>query len=471
MKRTSVLKAAKAIILIIIFAVIAWAAFLHLNWVMLYGIFTAVPGYCLLLFCVTPVGNIRLGSRSERLPGYVWGKRLALAHGVFILFAFVVGVGFLTNGPAFTRGLDYRAGFEAIAAKMVTQWGIFPWGLYGFWGIVIGYLAYVKGMPPYLYGVVRGVCPRWAEPVAKTLVEVTQFSGTSMGIGSVVVGIALILSDLVGRRWGVSAITLPMVSVGGLSFLALGLSSRWVQRIVQGRGDRLAISSVVTWVALSATGILILSAFMGKWVIHQSPIALSELKCRACESYLGASTIVERWEGVYWGWWIVWAPLAGSYIASISRGRTIREIVLGLYGCFAVCGLVGYGIYRGEWWGLWEWGSVREVAMGALALLGWGVLVGVLRGRNRSDFMYSGYMEVPEHFRRTRMWVDEASKNVGLSHYNRSLVGLILGTIMFYLTMGWYGLQIQVVAMAVLIINTIYLAFDFVIIHWLRKSI
>ncbi|MDZ7668146.1 MAG: BCCT family transporter [Gammaproteobacteria bacterium] len=41
---------------------------------------------------------------------------------------------------------------------------------------------------------------------------------------------------------------------------------------------------------------------------------------------------VERWTIFYWAWGLSWAPFVGSFIARISRGRTIREFVLGVIG-------------------------------------------------------------------------------------------------------------------------------------------
>ena len=36
------------------------------------------------------------------------------------------------------------------------------------------------------------------------------------------------------------------------------------------------------------------------------------------------------WTIFYWGWWISWAPFVGMFIARISRGRTIREFMVGV---------------------------------------------------------------------------------------------------------------------------------------------
>jgi choline-glycine betaine transporter len=38
---------------------------------------------------------------------------------------------------------------------------------------------------------------------------------------------------------------------------------------------------------------------------------------------------MDWWTVFYWGWWISWAPFVGTFIAKISRGRTIREFIIG----------------------------------------------------------------------------------------------------------------------------------------------
>ena len=44
----------------------------------------------------------------------------------------------------------------------------------------------------------------------------------------------------------------------------------------------------------------------------------------------GASAWQGGWTIFYWGWWISWAPFVGMFIARISRGRTIREFMVGV---------------------------------------------------------------------------------------------------------------------------------------------
>jgi choline/glycine/proline betaine transport protein len=48
-----------------------------------------------------------------------------------------------------------------------------------------------------------------------------------------------------------------------------------------------------------------------------------------------ASTVEDQawqseWTVFYWGWWLAWAPFVGLFIARVSRGRTVREFVVGV---------------------------------------------------------------------------------------------------------------------------------------------
>merc|ERR1719444_642356 len=42
----------------------------------------------------------------------------------------------------------------------------------------------------------------------------------------------------------------------------------------------------------------------------------------------GSPTWMDDWTIFYWGWWISWAPFVGTFLAKVSRGRTIRQFVL-----------------------------------------------------------------------------------------------------------------------------------------------
>ncbi len=57
---------------------------------------------------------------------------------------------------------------------------------------------------------------------------------------------------------------------------------------------------------------------------------------------------VERWTIFYWGWGLSWAPFVGSFIARISRGRTVREFVLGVIGVPVLLSMVWFAAFGGS---------------------------------------------------------------------------------------------------------------------------
>jgi glycine betaine transporter len=61
----------------------------------------------------------------------------------------------------------------------------------------------------------------------------------------------------------------------------------------------------------------------------------------------GQDSWVQSWTIFYWAWWISWAPFVGTFIARISKGRTIREFVLGVLLLPAAVSLVWFVIFGG----------------------------------------------------------------------------------------------------------------------------
>ncbi len=54
------------------------------------------------------------------------------------------------------------------------------------------------------------------------------------------------------------------------------------------------------------------------------------------------------WTIFYWGWWISWAPFVGVFIARISRGRTVREFVLGTLAVPMAVATIWFSVFGGE---------------------------------------------------------------------------------------------------------------------------
>ena len=56
---------------------------------------------------------------------------------------------------------------------------------------------------------------------------------------------------------------------------------------------------------------------------------------------------VQNWTIFYWAWWVSWAPFVGIFIARVSRGRTIKEFILGVLFAPALVSFFFFAVFGG----------------------------------------------------------------------------------------------------------------------------
>jgi len=59
------------------------------------------------------------------------------------------------------------------------------------------------------------------------------------------------------------------------------------------------------------------------------------------------SSWVGGWTIFYWAWWVSWSPFVGLFIARVSRGRTVREFILGTVAAPTVAAFVWFSVFGG----------------------------------------------------------------------------------------------------------------------------
>lgn len=454
------------------FGIIGWLAFTRPDWLLACGVFTAIPGYFLILLCFTPLGGIRLGAPEERLPWSAWLGGIAKAHVVLIVFTLAVLLGFFGGGPAFTQKMHFASAIFTIKDYTTWQWGIFPWGVFGLWGLTIAYVAYVKQAPPYLYAVVQGLLPKRLEPMVKTFIEAAQFSATALGVTLVVSAIVLLLSYAVESFVHTSHLIMAPITVSFLSVFVVIISLKSTRQKVRYWRGRVTLNNIIAMCIIGLIGLLVMSALTTQWILARHPELLNQIVCKQCEHYFGGISPEVRFAALYWGWWLTWVPLGGSYLAKLSKGRTLRQFVMGLFAFpfllwIALLGLSKVSPTQSQ---LTLAGPYIFVLLIALPFVAWWMLARMLKHTESSGFFLSGYMPVSAHFKRNRLWLCDASKTVGLSKYGPKVIILIFSTLFLHTTAGWYGIQIQLAAMGVVIINAVYAAFDFLVVQLIKDT-
>lgn len=357
--------------LIATFALVIWSVVFTDNFAsvtnLLFGWVTTYAGWLYLLvvgalvfFCfllaASKYGSIKLGADDAK-PEYSTVSWLAM------LFSAGMGVGLVFWGVSeplshfispdgITGGTAEAADFAIQASFM--HWGVHPWTIYGIFGLSIAYFGFRKGEKNLLSS---ALIPVFGRKVANGAL------GKTVDVLTVVISVAGIASTL-----GLSALQIT----SGLEYLGTGVHSTIMYQIIiivivtvifmvsSLRGLDKGMQYISNFNMTMAFVLLIIAFFVGPTAAILNSLTngigdyLSGFIDQSFNMHAyGDNGWVVGWRVFYWAWWISWGPFVGCFIARISRGRTIREFVLGvllvptIFSCFWFAIFGGLGVSLG----------------------------------------------------------------------------------------------------------------------------
>ena len=288
----------------------------------------------LVVIAMSRFGDIRLGADDER-PEFAFASWLAM------LFAAGMGIGLLYfgvaepmmhfNAPPLASAGTPEAAREAMLSTFF-HWGFHAWAIYALVGLVLAYFGFRYKLPLSLRS---GLYPLLRERIHGPLghaVDVFALVGTIFGIATTlgygVLQLAAGVQRLSGLETGSLGFKFGLIAVvvllAGLS-AASGLD-KGVKRLSE--FNLLLAVALMLFVLFAGPTLPLLGLLMENVGNYLSSVVLLTFRTFA---YTPASS--EGWFGgwtiLYWAWWISWSPFVGLFIARISRGRTIRQFIVG----------------------------------------------------------------------------------------------------------------------------------------------
>ncbi|MDG1164327.1 MAG: BCCT family transporter [Porticoccaceae bacterium] len=281
-------------------------------------------------------GAIRLGKDSDKpeFSYFAWFSMLFGAGiGIGILFWSIAEPAYYLQSNPFITDAQAMGSEAAQAAMRITifHWGVHGWALYALLGMCFAYFTYRKGLPlsirsalyPIFGDRINGPIGHIADLLA---VLGTVFGiATSLGLGAQQLNAGI--SYLLGFNISVSTqIILIMIITVVATFSVLTGVNRGI-RILSELNMQLTMLILALFFIFGPTAYLV------------SSLADNLLDYLANAPALGVwlapqehSQWQRDWTIFYWGWWLAWSPFTGIFIARISRGRTIREFLVGVIG-------------------------------------------------------------------------------------------------------------------------------------------
>ena len=307
----------------------------------------------LIILALSKYGKIRLGKDDEK-PQY------STFSWFFMLFAAGMGIGlvFWSAAEPLSHYLapPYGEGGTTEAASVAmryafTHWGIHPWAIYGIFGLPLAYYAFRKGRPALLSSCLeplvgekgaKGVIGKIVDTVA---VVATVFGvATSLGLGVMQInsGLHYVFGIPYANpiMFGIIALTTVLFIISSTSGIDRGIK-------VLSDSNMVLMAILLVFVLFAGSTLFVADFFvdsMGKYI--SSLVSTSFWT----DPFKESGGWLSGWTVFYWAWWMSWGPFVGGFIARISRGRTIREFVLGtmllpmLLCCLFMCIMGGNAI-------------------------------------------------------------------------------------------------------------------------------
>ncbi|PJE78284.1 Glycine betaine transporter [invertebrate metagenome] len=285
---------------------------------------------CITFLCVSKYGDIKLGLDHTE-PEYSFSSWFAM------LFSAGMGVGLLYFGvsepvmhylsPPIEAAENIAAAKEAMAITFF-HWGFHAWGIYAIVALILAFFSYRHGLPLSLRSALYPIVGDKIYGPIGHAVDIFAVLGTVAGIATALgLGASQVssgLNYLFGMPVTPTTQTLLIVGITALSTLSVasGLNKgiRWLSEI----NLILAAVFLVLILCLGPTVQLL------QMLVQNTGMYLSEIVYKTFNLYAYEPTDwIGGWTVFYWAFWLSCSPFVGIFIARISKGRTIREFIIG----------------------------------------------------------------------------------------------------------------------------------------------
>ncbi|RRD55825.1 BCCT family transporter [Comamonadaceae bacterium OH2545_COT-014] len=318
----------------------------NFGWLYLWVVLALVVLAVVLAF--SRYGDLKLGAEDDEpeFSGPAWFA---------MLFAAGMGIGLVYWGVAEPLS-HYGAPPPGIAAKTPEaanaamrysffHWGLHPWAIYGVVALAIAFFQFRRGSPSLVSSATETLPWRWARslsPVFNIMAVVATAFGVaaSLGMGAAQInsGLHTVFGLPMGKASQAGIIIVVTLLFVGSAVTGVERGVKWLSQanLLAAAGLALAVFAFGPTVAILET----FSNTLGNYLTEFVRMSLRLTPFRD-------SGWVGGWTIFYWAWWIAWSPFVGLFIARVSRGRTIREFLLGVVIAPTLVGFVWFAVFGG----------------------------------------------------------------------------------------------------------------------------
>lgn len=305
--------------------------------------------FCAVLLVLPVSGRIKLGADGD-IPAHSTGSWLAMMFcsgiGVGILvFSVSEPISHLASNPDIMSGAVAANTREAVTSSLsfvFLHWGVSAWACYAVIGMALGLACHRRGQPVTMRSAVAPLFGRHLEGISGHIIDIISILAIVAGITTtIVLGLEQICSglsvltgspffaDQLGNPPLTALLTALVVTVAiAIGSLTSGLDRgvKWMSLL----GMALAFVVLGVFAITGPTTALFGTLFETTVVyLKMLPTEIFTIHGGLHSGATPESDWQAEWTIFYWAWWIAFAPFIGLFLARISRGRSLREFILG----------------------------------------------------------------------------------------------------------------------------------------------
>lgn len=276
-------------------------------------------------------GNIKLGGEDAEtdFSTLAWFAMLFSAGmGIGIMFWSVAEPIFHYLSPPMADGETVEAAQQAMNLTYL-HWGFHAWGIYAIVGLSLGFFAFNRGLPlsfrSVFYPLIGDRIKGWMGDVIDVLAVLATLFGLATSLGLGVLQVSAGLEHVFGLPDNIYLQVGIIVAITGVATVSVVLGIDKGVRVLSELNVRIAALFLVFVIFVGPT-IFIFDSFIQNFGGYLNSVATFSFWT---ESYSGTNW-QSSWTIFYWAWWISWSPYVGMFIARISKGRSVKEFVLGV---------------------------------------------------------------------------------------------------------------------------------------------
>ena len=280
---------------------------------------------------MSSMGNIRLGPDDSEpdFSTFSWFSMLFSAGmGIGIMFYGVAEPVLHYASPPVGPGETVEAARQAMELAFF-HWGLHAWAIYAVMGLSLAYFGFRQGLPltvrSALYPIIGERIHGWMGHVVDIFAVLGTMFGvaTSLGLGVMQVNAGLSYLFDIPQDTSVQVVLIAVITLMATTSVVSGINAG-IRRLSE---INLLLAVLLMFFVLAVGP----TVFLLTATVQNTGAYLSDIVNKTFTLYAyQPNEWIGGWTLFYWGWWISWSPFVGMFIARVSRGRTIREFVVGV---------------------------------------------------------------------------------------------------------------------------------------------